>query len=95
MTCYTPFRWLLSKALAFHTQQLCIVLPVASASTAKLLPVRAAGESMGGWVLNTYRGVSFFELHCINREIPNLSKLARTGVQRDLPGKAVSPDRNV
>lgn len=52
-------------------------------------------EYGGGATKHIQGGVSFFELHCINREIPYLSKLARTGVQRDLPGKAVYPDRNV
>lgn len=70
-----PFQVAAVKSIsAFHTQQLCIVFPVASASMAKILPGRTAGENMGvgADLLNTYKGVSFFELRCINREIPNL-----------------------
>lgn len=43
-----PFQMVAVKSIStLHTQQLCIMLPVASASMEKLLPYRAAGEFVG------------------------------------------------
>lgn len=89
-----PFQMVAVKSISTsHTQQqqLCIILPVASASPEKLLPLQQVSAwGTGRYLLNTYKGVSFVELHCTYVKIPNLPKLARMGVQGELPVKDVS-----